>query len=63
MGEITQDIASAVLGARGVRILIPLFNDHFTLAGVDPPPLGKMIEKAVELAGAHCGELVPLVTA
>jgi hypothetical protein len=63
MGEITQGIASAVLGARGVRILIPLFNDHFTLAGIDPPPLGKMIEKAVELARAHCGELVPLATA
>jgi hypothetical protein len=54
MGEITQDIAAAVLSARGERILIPLANDHFTLAGIDPPSLGKMIEKAVELTSARC---------
>jgi hypothetical protein len=55
MGEITPAIAEAVLGARGERILIPLPNDHFTLVGVECPPLGKMIEKAVELTAARCG--------
>jgi hypothetical protein len=40
----------------GARILIPFANGHFTLAGIEPPPLGKMIEKAVELASAHCGK-------
>ena len=54
MGEITQEIAAAVLAAPGKRILLPLFNDHFTLAGIDPPSLGQMIEKAVALASAHC---------
>jgi hypothetical protein len=54
MGEITPGIATAVLGARGERILIPLPNDHFTLAGIEPPPLGKMIEKAVEITVARC---------
>jgi D-arabinose 1-dehydrogenase-like Zn-dependent alcohol dehydrogenase len=52
MGEITPDIARCVLDARGKRFLIPLPNDHFTLAGVESPPLGKMIEKAVELTAA-----------
>jgi hypothetical protein len=55
MGEITPGIAEAVLGARGERILIPLPNDQFTLAGIECPPLGKMIEKAVEVAVARCG--------
>ncbi|MDR1468188.1 MAG: DUF3842 family protein [Spirochaetaceae bacterium] len=55
MGEITEGIAAAVLSARGTRILIPLANDHFTLAGIEPPPLGKMIEKAVEIVLARCG--------
>jgi hypothetical protein len=55
MGEITPEIAQTILGASGERILIPIPNDHFTLAGIDCPPLGKMIEKAVELAAARCG--------
>jgi hypothetical protein len=54
MGEITPGIAAAILGARGERILIPLPNDHFTLAGIESPPLGKMIEKAVEITVARC---------
>jgi hypothetical protein len=54
MGEITPEIAEAVLGARGERILIPLPNDHFTLVGVECPPLGKMIEKATEFVITRC---------
>ncbi|MDR2111482.1 MAG: DUF3842 family protein [Spirochaetaceae bacterium] len=48
MGEITASMAEAILAAPGERILIPLLHDHFYLAGVEQPPLGKMIEKAVE---------------
>jgi hypothetical protein len=55
MGEITEEIATAVLDARGERILIPLSNEHFTLAGIDTPPLSRMIEKAVEIAASRCG--------
>jgi hypothetical protein len=54
MGEITPGIAEAVLGARGERILIPLPNDHFTLVGIECPPLGKMIEKTVEAVVTRC---------
>jgi hypothetical protein len=48
MGEITPSMAEAILAAPGKRILIPLMQDHFYLAGVEQLPLGKMIEKAVE---------------
>ncbi|MDR2803687.1 MAG: DUF3842 family protein [Treponema sp.] len=50
MGEITCAMAEAILAAPGERILLPLQNDHLTLAGLDGLPLAKMIERAVELA-------------
>jgi uncharacterized membrane protein len=50
MGEITRSMAEAILAAPGERILLPLQNDHLTLAGLDGLPLAKMIERAVELA-------------
>jgi hypothetical protein len=51
MGEITGLMAEAVLDARGDRILVPIQQDHFTLAGFEPLPLGKMVDKAVEILG------------
>jgi hypothetical protein len=54
MGEITTSIAEAVLAAPGERILIPLQNDHFFLAGLEQLPLAKMIEKAVEIFKERC---------
>ncbi|MDR1363120.1 MAG: DUF3842 family protein [Spirochaetaceae bacterium] len=50
MGEITRSMAEAILAAPGERILLPLQNEHLTLAGLDGLPLAKMIERAVELA-------------
>ncbi|MDR0663339.1 MAG: DUF3842 family protein [Spirochaetaceae bacterium] len=49
MGEITRAVAEAILAAPGERILLPLQNEHLTLAGLDGLPLAKMIERAVEL--------------
>lgn len=49
MGEISPAMAEAVLAARGEKILIPLQQDHFYLAGIEPLPLAKAVEKAVEL--------------
>jgi hypothetical protein len=43
-------MASAILAAPGERILLPLQNEHLTLAGLEGLPLAKMIERAVELA-------------
>jgi hypothetical protein len=51
MGEISGSMAEAVLGARGDRILVPIQQDHFTLAGFETLPLGKMVDKAVEILG------------
>jgi hypothetical protein len=49
MGEISPAMAQAVLGAPGERILIPIQQDHFILAGFESLPLGKMVDRAVEI--------------
>ncbi|GMO25110.1 MAG: DUF3842 family protein [Termitinemataceae bacterium] len=49
MGEITYKMTNAILSAAGERIVLPLQNDHLTLAGGDGIPLSKMIEKAVDI--------------
>jgi hypothetical protein len=49
MGEISPAMAEAALDARAVRILVPIQQDHFVLAGFEPLSLGKMVEKAVEI--------------
>ncbi|MDR2098206.1 MAG: DUF3842 family protein, partial [Spirochaetaceae bacterium] len=56
MGEISCSMASAILAAPGERILLPLQNEHLTLAGLEGLPLAKMIERAVELAMEHLQE-------
>jgi hypothetical protein len=49
MGEITSAMVESILASSALRILLPLQNDHFTLAGFEGIPLAKMIERAVEL--------------
>jgi hypothetical protein len=49
MGEISSAMAEAVLDAPAERILVPIQQDHFVLAGFDPLSLGKMVERAVEI--------------
>jgi len=49
MGEITEAIAQAVLQAPGERILLPLQQDHFFIAGLEPLPQAGMIDRAVAL--------------
>jgi hypothetical protein len=49
MGEITAAMAEAILAAPGERILLPLQNEHFFLAGLEPAPLAKVIDRALEL--------------
>jgi hypothetical protein len=49
MGEITPAMAEAVLAAPGERILLPLENDHFILAGLECQPLAKVIDRGVEI--------------
>ena len=63
MGEISRVISEAVLSAPGERILLPLEQDHFHIAGLESLPLAKMIEKAVailkELMARRAGGLDP----
>ncbi|MDR2518441.1 MAG: DUF3842 family protein [Spirochaetaceae bacterium] len=55
MGEITPVMADAILRAPGERILLPLQNDHFHLAGLESLPLAKMMDKAVEIFRERLG--------
>jgi hypothetical protein len=49
MGEISPAMAQAILDAPGERILLPLQQEHFYIAGLEPMPLARMIEKAIDL--------------
>ncbi|MDR2478328.1 MAG: DUF3842 family protein [Treponema sp.] len=49
MGEITPAAAEAILAARGERILLPLQNEHFFIAGLEQLSLAKMIDRAVDI--------------
>jgi uncharacterized membrane protein len=64
MGEITPAIAEAILAAPGERILLPLQNEHFFIAGLEQLPLAKMIDRAIEIfqerLRAHASQGFPL---
>jgi hypothetical protein len=49
MGEISPAMAQAVLAAPGERILLPLQQEHFFIAGLEQMPLARMIDRAVDL--------------
>ncbi|GHV61951.1 hypothetical protein AGMMS49587_07460 [Spirochaetia bacterium] len=49
MGEITPVMAEAILAAPGERILLPMQQDHFFIAGLEQLPLAKMTDRAVEI--------------
>jgi hypothetical protein len=55
MGEITPVMAEAILNAPGKRILLPLQNEHFTLAGLEQLSLAKMMDKAIDLFKIQLG--------
>jgi len=48
MGEITTAMAEAVLAAPGTRILVPVAQGHFVLAGVESAAVGKQVSATVE---------------
>jgi hypothetical protein len=49
MGEISPAMAQAVLDAPGERILLPLQQEHFHIAGIEFLPLARLIDRAVEI--------------
>jgi hypothetical protein len=49
MGEISPAMAQAILDAPGERILLPLQQEHFYIAGLEQMPLARMLDRAVEI--------------
>jgi hypothetical protein len=49
MGEISPAMVEAILAAPGERILLPLQNGHFSLAGLENQPLAKTIDRGIEI--------------
>jgi len=56
MGEITPTMAQSIMRANGKKILLPVSQPHFVLAGVSPLPLSKLIDEAVSLLVAERDE-------
>jgi hypothetical protein len=57
MGEITPVMAAAVLSAPGERILLPLQQEHFFIAGLEQLPMAGMIDRAVEILKGRLPDL------
>jgi hypothetical protein len=53
MGEISPAMAQAILEAPGERILLPLQQEHFYIAGLGAMSLARMIEEAIALLREH----------
>jgi hypothetical protein len=49
MGEITPEIAIAVAGARGRKLLLPINQPHFELVGIEWQALTKQISAAIAI--------------
>jgi hypothetical protein len=49
MGEITPAIATAVAGARGRKLLLPINQPHFEIVGIEWKALTKQISAAIEI--------------
>ena len=49
MGEITPAIATAVAGARGRKLLLPINQPHFEIVGIEWKALTKQISAAIEV--------------
>ncbi len=49
MGEITPEMAIAIAGARGRKLLLPINQPHFELVGIEWQALTKQISAAIQL--------------
>lgn len=58
MGEITTVMAQSVMRAGGKKILLPVNQPHFTLAGIPPSPLSKVIDEAVGLLASELADVI-----
>jgi hypothetical protein len=58
MGEITPTMAQAVMAAGSKKILLPVNQPHFSLVGIAPVPLSKLIEEAVGLLASVLADMI-----
>lgn len=58
MGEITPGMAQSVMGAEGKKILLPVNQPHFVLAGVSTLPLSKIVDEALSLLAGELNILL-----
>ncbi len=49
MGEVSQGVAVAILSARGERILLPVQQNHFTLAGFEQKSSARLLDDAIAI--------------
>ena len=49
MGEVTQEMASAVSSSQAKKILIPLVQEKVTIVGVTGEPLPHLVDKVVKI--------------
>ena len=54
MGEITPRIAAAIADTDARKILIPVNQNHFEIAGLDSKPMAFWIKEAVSRIAALC---------
>jgi len=62
MGEITPAIATAVAGARGRKLLLPINQPHFEIIGIEWKALTKQIEAAIEVIRQVVGQFDERIT-
>lgn len=60
MGEITAPMAQAIMDARGKKILLPVNQPHFVLAGVPATPLARVIDEAVARLASDLADVIEI---
>jgi hypothetical protein len=58
MGEISPAMATAISEARGERILLPVQQTHFFLAGFDSRPIPQLVNAAIDILKQKIAERV-----
>ena len=58
MGEITPGMAQSVMAAEGKKILLPVSQPHFILAGTTSLSLSKIVDEALSLLAGEVNALL-----
>lgn len=58
LGEITPAMAQAVMRATSKKILLPINQPHFILAGIPPVPISKIIDDALGILASELADML-----